>query len=174
MALTSAAPNVFTVGLADDASLANMQGVIDSAYRPLATTTGLPQAIPGRATYLARAAGHFDAPTLSNETLEETVWGPHADPDHDGLANVIEQITLSDPRLPTPTPLALVPAPGGGHSIRFRARRDLPSLRVTLETSDTFAAWLPLLAPWQATGFPNEWSVPFTGNFARLAVSLDE
>lgn len=44
---------------------------------------------------------NFGPSTTSNESLKLTVWGPGADPDDDGIPNVIEQSTGADPKKKT-------------------------------------------------------------------------
>lgn len=41
---------------------------------------------------------NFAANILANQELKATVWGPGADPDNDGIPNVIEQATGADPK----------------------------------------------------------------------------
>lgn len=47
--------------------------------------------------YAAWAATVFDTGDLADPTKEDTVWGPHADPDQDGWANEFEFYLLLDP-----------------------------------------------------------------------------
>ncbi len=60
----SAAPNVFTVGLADGADFATMEQAIESAYRPLTVSAGIAETIPAEASYLAWARDKFGAPQV--------------------------------------------------------------------------------------------------------------
>ena len=138
----SAAPNVFTVGLADDADFTNMQGVIDSAYRPLAISVGLAEEIPAEAAYEVWARGRFGDAAVDNPALEDTLWGMFADPEGDGLINALEQITGLDPLLnDAASAFKLEERPDGSLVFQYRLAKDLSRWQVTPEYTHDLALW---------------------------------
>lgn len=65
-----------------------------------------------------------------------------ADPDSDGQPNWLEYAVGGDPAQASP-PLSLAPIPGGLR-IGFMKRREMPDIRVSLESSTDLTTWLPV------------------------------
>ena len=174
----SAAPNVFTVGLADNASFSNMKAVIESAYRPMATTAGLGQKIPGDVAFEAWASNEFGPAVVADEGMRDSVWGPTADPEGDGVENVLELITGRDPLVQDSE--AIITSDDGS-VVRFETAMDLNGIEVDLEFSIDLLTWSPLPATVVATDPVNqrqEWeaTTPAGENrgFVRLSARYNE
>ena len=85
---------------------------------------------------------HFSPADLANPALEATTWGDAADPDLDGLTNVLEFTTGSDPFTTSPNPVAVFISPSlDGLRVRFNRRAGLPAEYGQLETSTDLSAW---------------------------------
>lgn len=59
----------------------------------------------GLASFSEWTSLNFDAGTLADSELIDTVWGELADPDHDGLVNLMEFALGEDPRVSRQAPL---------------------------------------------------------------------
>lgn len=70
--------------------------------RAFATSEGETLVIGEGKGYTLWQSEHFDPAELSDETLEEVLWGDGADPDHDGYRNLLEYFMGTDPRSPDP------------------------------------------------------------------------
>ncbi|MGI9239497.1 MAG: hypothetical protein ACR2RV_01775, partial [Verrucomicrobiales bacterium] len=140
----SNAPNVFTVGLADGAAFSTMEQVIESAYRPLTVTSGLPETIPAEASYLAWARDQFGVPQVENPDLELGLWGMEADPDGDGISNALEHVTALDPAVSDSVGAFRVDAAESGFVFRYRLARDIAGWQVTPQFSEDFVDWTNL------------------------------
>ena len=142
----TAAPNRYTVGLADDASFANMEQVIESAYRPMTISSGLAEPIPAAARYLAWARQQFGEAAVNNPALEDTLWGLYSDPDGDGLTNALEQVTASNPLASDATDAFSIAADGDSGELLFRYRlaTDTQGWQVTAQSSEDLSRWVPL------------------------------
>ena len=133
---------MFTVGLADDADFGNLEDVIESAYRPLATSAGLEETIPADAAYEAWARDRFGDIIVDDPSKEPTLWGALADPEGDGLINALEHITGLDPNTNDAIDaFGVEEAPGGGLVFRFRLAKGELGWQVSAQFSEDLAAW---------------------------------
>lgn len=83
----------FSIGEADTVVLGGVNG--DGYHMRSAAVTVSPEStVPGYDRWLS---ANFSAVALSDPALVDSVWGALADPDGDGIANVIEFFTASDP-----------------------------------------------------------------------------
>ena len=79
---------------------------------------------------------NFTSDELNNAGIEELVWGWNADPDRDGRENFLEYAQGTDPRSgSTASEVIQVFEEGGELQIKFRFRRDDPSLTFDLEST---------------------------------------
>jgi parallel beta-helix repeat protein len=93
---------------------------------------------------------HFAA-QIGNPALEATVWGMMADPDSDGMNNLMEYALAKSPWIPDPSPVQPGTATltnngsGGPYSVLtlkfFRARAEL---NYTVEGGENLSGWLPV------------------------------
>jgi hypothetical protein len=85
---------------------------------------------------------HFDAADLLNPALEGTLWGDLADPDLDGLVNLMEFASGTDPLLASAAPLSWKAYPESGlMRLRFTRRAGLPANYGSLEKSADLVNW---------------------------------
>ena len=92
--------------------------------------------------------GFFTAGELSDPALEETLWGDNADPDHDGVFNILEYAFDSDPRKAGDNTNNVVLSADpftDGLSFSFTYRKDLSreGIAYQVELSDDATSWLP-------------------------------
>jgi len=125
----------------------NSHGAARSSSVTLTVTTPPPSA------FAQWNASHFSLSELS----DSTVSGPAADPDHDGLANLLEYALATDPRHATDSgpQLATVEDSGATYlTLTFNRIAD-PALTYLVQTSATLAAdsWQNL---WSSTGTANQ------------------
>ena len=96
-------------------------------------------------------SGRFSAAELADPTKEATAWGNLADPDADGLPNLLEYALLTDPKTASRSPLAL--------SID-NIDPDAPRLALTYTRGKRgVAACLRYEVEWSDTLFADSWSV---------------
>jgi|GEM_PF-1040216 len=122
----------------------------DSAGRTAAATFAVSRE---SATFAAWQHHHFTPETLADPELEAALWGPAADPDADGRANLLEYAAATDPLTadPATAPLSIL-AENDHIVVRYRRAKALaadPAVSLQLETGTTLAPddWLPLDAP---------------------------
>ena len=89
---------------------------------------------------------HFPAGDLADSTKEASVWGHWADPDRNGLRNIVEYLLGSDPNDPQDGPGKITTAianEGGTRVIRMTVavRTDDPALEATVETATDLGQW---------------------------------
>jgi len=163
-------------------------GIMDQADQ-------LPLAMGGIRSFLEWRvnSGYF----TERETLDEAMSGLTADPDKDGLSNLMEFATGSDPRSSSGEPVRLAPVDNGGLEVSFNVRdggRGHPGaeynaggIAYRIEVLTTKGGnWQPLgmaEITWSLESFPNApgWArlalvhhpINLTGHiFYRLSVSL--
>ncbi len=121
--------------------------------------------IPGSSPFTPGAkslwrSGYFDSATLANSSLESTVWGDNADPDHDGLSNSQEYFFGTNPLQANPSdwsPLTIqAGATPGSLLVTFKRRNDNWRLVYSLETSSDFAQWNAV----DSSAVVQEWAQP--------------
>ncbi len=84
-------------------------------------------------------ATQFPASTLVQPTLEESVWGASADPDEDGIDNLLEYATNTIPNTPNDDPITVGLA-GGRLTARFTRLNPAP-IRYIVEASNNMTGW---------------------------------
>jgi hypothetical protein len=94
---------------------------------------------------------YFMPADLMNPALEDTLWGDDADPDGDGLVNLLECALQSHPLEPSPEAQPQISiekrAEGSFVIVQFRVPLPVGDVRYWLETSDS-------LGNWTNAGFP--------------------
>lgn len=110
---------------------------------------GTPGALMIPVTFADWLDGHFNAAAL----LDPLITGPNADPDHDGLTNLIEFLRGTIPDRPTANALAGLPtytiAPGPDtldhlHATWTVSTQALMAATVTAEAGSDLTGWTPL------------------------------
>lgn len=97
-------------------------------------------------TVLGWLAGHFSAAERRDPSLGTLA----ADPDGDGLPNLLEYALRLDPRVPNPSPLSLAT---GAQRLRLTfPRRADPGLRYSVQASPDLATWTEI---WSSSGPAN-------------------
>lgn len=87
---------------------------------------------------------NFSSASLDNPELEDSLWGALADPDSDGISNIMEFVTGSNPNSVSPSPLALFHYPDGSAiSIRFTRLAGLDNQMLSIQQSSDFHTWIP-------------------------------
>jgi hypothetical protein len=85
-------------------------------------------------------ATKFTAAILGNPALETTVWGPLANPDGDGAANLLEMLYGTPPQTFGTSPVTFAKS-GSGISITFPRSPDMPFEFIHVEWSDGLGTW---------------------------------
>ncbi len=100
--------------------------------------------------YLSWATSKWGVNAVANSAAQNTTWGENADPDKDGLPNLIEYTADTDPTRSNPSSDCyefLVPTTGPASSrypqLSAWQRTDDPDLRVTCQKSSNLQSWLP-------------------------------
>ncbi len=92
--------------------------------------------------------GPFTDAELADAAAEATLWGRQADPDGDGMANLIEYALGTDPRTANPGGLGGVlrsPAMAEGvFELAFRRRPGVSGVAYELESSPDLSTWAPV------------------------------
>lgn len=83
---------------------------------------------------------HFSSEDLADPSKEETVWGGNADPDGDGVPNVMEYARGTDPNSPAVSPGTISFESGEKVRITFRMRADDPELNFVWEATDDLSS----------------------------------
>ncbi|MGI9242763.1 MAG: hypothetical protein ACR2RV_18345 [Verrucomicrobiales bacterium] len=85
---------------------------------------------------------NFSAGVLGDPGLELEVWGDHADPDEDGLSNLMEYFIAGDPQAAEPVePLAMLEVNGDEISVEFRQSLSAVGVVGQVEWSDDLSTW---------------------------------
>ncbi len=140
---------------------------------------GNPGTVPG-ITYAAWLRDYFTAA----EIADPLVTGPLANPDVDGMPNLTEYATRTNPRKASQNPVKISVLPDGTTRFSWECRADAPDVTGTLELSTDLKSWLPATAPGVTLTSANTTSgtvrqtaesTPATGfRFARLKVTLTQ
>jgi hypothetical protein len=108
--------------------------------------------VPGESAkfYEGWLYGSFSEVDLFDPALEAEVWGEHADPDEDGLSNLMEYFTARDPRRADST--AVLGAPQiAGEEIFVEFRQSLSAIGVVGQVE-----WSADLLNWSRLGVEQE------------------
>ena len=105
---------------------------------------GIALSKPAPSPYRTWLSGHFSEAEIGNPANEATLWGELADPDLDGLLNLLEFARGTNPldaaRDPESLRQSLVEESGERFlELAFRWRKDDPSLGLAVESSTTLA-----------------------------------
>jgi hypothetical protein len=112
---------------------------------PLSNVASIPVTVSGTA-YDAWLVGAFAASEWQDPTQEATMWGQTADPDSDGLSNLVEYALGLDPNRGSDgngtTLDQMTMAGDSAHlTLTFKRRKDDPSLQYTVEVSGDGQIW---------------------------------
>ena len=88
----------------------------------------------------------------TGELANTAVSGPNADPDHDGLENLVEYLTVSPPRTPSPGPISITTPSAGLIRFEWSRRADATGFVTALELSGDLQSWI---AATSASGVQN-------------------
>ena len=125
--------------------------------------------------YWRWAAAHFGYDVTSDASKKATIWGENADPDGDGIPNLVEYAADTDPLVRTPlsdvSSYLLTPGtPQTSYPQLFSWQpTDDPDLRFVCQSSNDLTGWFPAL-PWDFTQpMPPNYSVytQETGVYSR-------
>jgi len=103
-----------------------------------------PVTVPGSVVgiYEGWLAQNFSASDLENPSLSSAVWGELADPDADGIANLLEFYTGRDPNLYEPTDLVSQPVIQDGEvHVHFQISPSATGVTGAIEWSDNLQDW---------------------------------
>lgn len=131
-------------------------GTTASQWRAAAPTPGT---VAASLSFAEWQSDFFTDAELANPQIS----GPMADPDGDGLANLLEYLTVSDPRRASPNPLTVSLTPGGTVRYQWSQRPDAAGPLPVLQLS-------PELQSWAASGPPT--AVPTTRAVVLQTVDL--
>jgi hypothetical protein len=84
-----------------------------------------------------------------------SIAGDTADPDHDGIPNLLEYAYATDPNVPNASPFTCSRAAGNVFQISFRRNTSATDIFYVLQTADNFSDWSNLMTyssgpGWQA------------------------
>jgi len=98
--------------------------------------------LPGQMTWGGWRLEHFSLAEL----LDEAVSGDLADPDADGIANIVEMARYSDPRTPDSEKAVEVSVNGNEVTLSLIRARSMEHLNLSmvLEEADTLGGWSPV------------------------------
>lgn len=94
-------------------------GMHGDAWRPSTQTGGTPGALPVALTFAEWQSDHFSPAQLADPDIS----GPLADPDGDGLANMLEYAAVKNPLAFSKPPVAVVSLPDGTVQFSWERRR---------------------------------------------------
>ena len=94
----------------------------------------------GQTPWQAWQAAQFNSVELSIPSIS----GPAADPDNDGLHNILEYALGTPPKSAGPSPLTATTAPGGAMTLRFTRNPAATDVALLLESGDNLLTWNPV------------------------------
>ena len=88
-------------------------------------------------------SNHFSAEELGNPALEATLWGNDADPDGDGLVNLLEYACGTDPESSDANPTGFALENEGGEVLTLTYQRNLEATDVSflVQKTDSLGSW---------------------------------
>jgi len=100
-----------------------------------------------RGGFVTWTVDQFGSDQMLANSTENSVWSASADPDLDGLSNLVEFVTGSDPSVAKPQDAPTVVSVNGENLFEFHVRDALEGAQYHIE-------WTPSLSPanWQTTG----------------------
>ncbi len=113
---------------------------------------------------------NFGAGPMADPGLETVLWGSHADPDQDGMCNMLEYMTGSDPLVATPgTDLLRITqgAEAGEVLVHYTRRVNEPSCSLMLEGLGEDSSWGPV-----GSGVIEEITSPYNLQLERVSVRI--
>ena len=86
-------------------------------------------------------AGYFSQEELGDPNQEPVLWGLDADPEDDGMPNIVEYYMGLHPREVEPTPALTVTVEGGQLRVTFRQAKDSANVEPRFEWSTNLQTW---------------------------------
>jgi hypothetical protein len=92
-------------------------------------------------TYAHWLEENFDTEIRNNPELEESVWGPQADPDGDEMPNAAEFYARGNPKIADAEAFYVVENSGLSTTMRIRKGRGIEGVTLKLESSPDLSGW---------------------------------
>lgn len=145
---SNAAPSLFFHGRIDEVRIYN---------EALDATAVAALAVSGKAPFQIWRESHFNPAQLSDPAIS----GPNADPENDGISNLLEYALALDPLASDTTGLPTVGTSGGHLSLTYRKDKTATDIMYTPQAGETLAG------DWSATGI-TEAIVSDVGNLQSI------
>lgn len=91
--------------------------------------------------YAAWITPRFSAQDRANPALKSTVWGANADPDGDGIANMIEMLYGTSSGTNNASPFTMTKNPDGSITVEYPLSGEIPSGLHHVEWSTDLSSW---------------------------------